>query len=273
MHGCLVPVRNKCVSAPCVSCRHWEAIRKWEEAIHLTPDNPVLYEMKSQVRSGRVSPILQHQRTSTPHPPLLSCLGFSFPVCVCYTFPSFSCLAGMLLKWDMWYQRVGHTTEALHSVSTSSRVLAASPVRRPVAFLQSVLLLLLSSSQTRLKSALSFHTRKVVSTGRQSRARYFTLSYPANPIKCFYGSGDSGVCLTAIITLKCNTIFCIAGKLRRNLLKTIRQSDFWCPSNVPSSFLQPEAERGRGTTLWLCVGSSNTECLFVLRMSHLLRWK
>ncbi|CAF97109.1 unnamed protein product [Tetraodon nigroviridis] len=31
--------------------RHWEAIRKWEEAIHLTPDNPVLYEMKSQVLS------------------------------------------------------------------------------------------------------------------------------------------------------------------------------------------------------------------------------
>ncbi|XP_051268913.1 tetratricopeptide repeat protein 33 [Dicentrarchus labrax] len=29
--------------------RHWEAIKKWDEAIHLTPDNPVLYEMKSQV--------------------------------------------------------------------------------------------------------------------------------------------------------------------------------------------------------------------------------
>ncbi|XP_029025526.1 tetratricopeptide repeat protein 33 [Betta splendens] len=29
--------------------RHWEAIKKWDEAIHLTPDNPLLYEMKSQV--------------------------------------------------------------------------------------------------------------------------------------------------------------------------------------------------------------------------------
>ncbi|XP_040914904.1 tetratricopeptide repeat protein 33 [Toxotes jaculatrix] len=29
--------------------RHWEAIKKWDEAINLTPDNPLLYEMKSQV--------------------------------------------------------------------------------------------------------------------------------------------------------------------------------------------------------------------------------
>ncbi|XP_008290953.1 tetratricopeptide repeat protein 33 isoform X1 [Stegastes partitus] len=29
--------------------RHWEAIKKWDEAIQLTPDNPELYEMKSQV--------------------------------------------------------------------------------------------------------------------------------------------------------------------------------------------------------------------------------
>ncbi|XP_070845893.1 tetratricopeptide repeat protein 33 isoform X1 [Chaetodon trifascialis] len=29
--------------------RHWEAIKKWDEAIQLTPENPVLYEMKSQV--------------------------------------------------------------------------------------------------------------------------------------------------------------------------------------------------------------------------------
>nr|XP_046230632.1 tetratricopeptide repeat protein 33 [Scatophagus argus]XP_046230633.1 tetratricopeptide repeat protein 33 [Scatophagus argus]XP_046230634.1 tetratricopeptide repeat protein 33 [Scatophagus argus]XP_046230635.1 tetratricopeptide repeat protein 33 [Scatophagus argus] len=29
--------------------RHWEAVKKWDEAIQLTPDNPVLYEMKSQV--------------------------------------------------------------------------------------------------------------------------------------------------------------------------------------------------------------------------------
>ncbi|XP_006796869.1 tetratricopeptide repeat protein 33 [Neolamprologus brichardi] len=29
--------------------RHWEAIKKWDEAIQLTPDNPLLYEMKSQV--------------------------------------------------------------------------------------------------------------------------------------------------------------------------------------------------------------------------------
>lgn len=41
----------------CVSFRHWEAIKKWDEAIHLTPDNPVLYEMKSQVWAGIVSQI------------------------------------------------------------------------------------------------------------------------------------------------------------------------------------------------------------------------
>lgn len=29
--------------------RHWEAIKKWDEAIQLTPENPLLYEMKSQV--------------------------------------------------------------------------------------------------------------------------------------------------------------------------------------------------------------------------------
>ncbi|XP_017263456.1 tetratricopeptide repeat protein 33 [Kryptolebias marmoratus] len=29
--------------------RHWEAIKKWDEAIQLTPDNSQLYEMKSQV--------------------------------------------------------------------------------------------------------------------------------------------------------------------------------------------------------------------------------
>ncbi|XP_033844943.1 tetratricopeptide repeat protein 33 [Periophthalmus magnuspinnatus] len=29
--------------------RHWEAIKKWDEAIQLTPENPSLYEMKSQV--------------------------------------------------------------------------------------------------------------------------------------------------------------------------------------------------------------------------------
>lgn len=33
----------------CVFFRHWEAIKKWDEAIQLTPDNPLLYEMKSQV--------------------------------------------------------------------------------------------------------------------------------------------------------------------------------------------------------------------------------
>lgn len=34
-----------------VSFRHWEAIKKWDEAIQLTPDNSPLYEMKSQVYS------------------------------------------------------------------------------------------------------------------------------------------------------------------------------------------------------------------------------
>nr|XP_020490325.1 tetratricopeptide repeat protein 33 [Labrus bergylta] len=29
--------------------RHWEAVKKWDDAIQLTPDNPELYEMKSQV--------------------------------------------------------------------------------------------------------------------------------------------------------------------------------------------------------------------------------
>ncbi|KAK0140904.1 Tetratricopeptide repeat protein 33 [Merluccius polli] len=29
--------------------RHWEAIKKWDEAIQLTPENALLYEMKSQV--------------------------------------------------------------------------------------------------------------------------------------------------------------------------------------------------------------------------------
>uniref|UniRef100_A0A3Q2NQN4 Tetratricopeptide repeat domain 33 n=1 Tax=Fundulus heteroclitus TaxID=8078 RepID=A0A3Q2NQN4_FUNHE len=29
--------------------RHWEALKKWDEAIQLTPDNSLLYEMKSQV--------------------------------------------------------------------------------------------------------------------------------------------------------------------------------------------------------------------------------
>ena len=33
----------------CVLFRHKEAIKKWDEAIQLTPDNPDLYEMKSQV--------------------------------------------------------------------------------------------------------------------------------------------------------------------------------------------------------------------------------
>lgn len=32
-----------------VFLRHWEAVKKWDEAIQLTPDNPELYEMKSQV--------------------------------------------------------------------------------------------------------------------------------------------------------------------------------------------------------------------------------
>ncbi|CAL8406294.1 unnamed protein product [Arctogadus glacialis] len=31
--------------------RHWEAIKKWDEAIQLTPENHLLYEMKSQVLS------------------------------------------------------------------------------------------------------------------------------------------------------------------------------------------------------------------------------
>ncbi|CDQ57530.1 unnamed protein product [Oncorhynchus mykiss] len=29
--------------------RHWEAVKRWDEAIQMTPENPLLYEMKSQV--------------------------------------------------------------------------------------------------------------------------------------------------------------------------------------------------------------------------------
>ncbi|KAK3527259.1 hypothetical protein QTP86_018627 [Hemibagrus guttatus] len=29
--------------------RHWEAVRKWDEAVQLTPEEAALYEMKSQV--------------------------------------------------------------------------------------------------------------------------------------------------------------------------------------------------------------------------------
>lgn len=32
-----------------VSFRYWEAVKKWDEAIQLTPEEAVLYEMKSQV--------------------------------------------------------------------------------------------------------------------------------------------------------------------------------------------------------------------------------
>ncbi|XP_042612308.1 tetratricopeptide repeat protein 33-like isoform X2 [Cyprinus carpio] len=36
--------------------RNWEALKRWDEAIQLTPDNAVLYEMKSQaVRSFQVA--------------------------------------------------------------------------------------------------------------------------------------------------------------------------------------------------------------------------
>ncbi|XP_020777559.2 tetratricopeptide repeat protein 33 isoform X2 [Boleophthalmus pectinirostris] len=36
--------------------RHWDAIKKWDEAIQLTPENPSLYEMKSQaVRSFQIA--------------------------------------------------------------------------------------------------------------------------------------------------------------------------------------------------------------------------
>lgn len=38
--------RDECV---CCFFRHWEAIKKWDEAIQLTPDDSPLYEMKSQV--------------------------------------------------------------------------------------------------------------------------------------------------------------------------------------------------------------------------------
>jgi tetratricopeptide (TPR) repeat protein len=42
--------------------RYWEAIKYWNEAIELTPENPVLHEIKAQVRLFRASanvPFLQ----------------------------------------------------------------------------------------------------------------------------------------------------------------------------------------------------------------------
>lgn len=35
----------------CACCRNWEALKKWDEAIQLTPEDALLYEMKSQVKT------------------------------------------------------------------------------------------------------------------------------------------------------------------------------------------------------------------------------
>lgn len=35
----------------CVCCRNWEALKRWDDALQLTPDDAVLYEMKSQVKT------------------------------------------------------------------------------------------------------------------------------------------------------------------------------------------------------------------------------
>ena len=33
-------------------CRYWEALQKFDEALHLTPSDEKLYEMKAQVRAA-----------------------------------------------------------------------------------------------------------------------------------------------------------------------------------------------------------------------------
>nr|XP_020475177.1 tetratricopeptide repeat protein 33 [Monopterus albus]XP_020475178.1 tetratricopeptide repeat protein 33 [Monopterus albus]XP_020475179.1 tetratricopeptide repeat protein 33 [Monopterus albus]XP_020475180.1 tetratricopeptide repeat protein 33 [Monopterus albus] len=52
--------------------RHWEAIKKWDEAIHLTPDDPLLYEMKSQVLTilQEVFPAVRAAETAVKFRPL-----------------------------------------------------------------------------------------------------------------------------------------------------------------------------------------------------------
>uniref|UniRef100_A0AAY5L8C7 Tetratricopeptide repeat domain 33 n=2 Tax=Esox lucius TaxID=8010 RepID=A0AAY5L8C7_ESOLU len=52
--------------------RHWEAIKRWDEAIQLTPDNPLLYEMKSQVLTilQEVFPAVQAAETAVKLRPL-----------------------------------------------------------------------------------------------------------------------------------------------------------------------------------------------------------
>ncbi|KAM4528034.1 tetratricopeptide repeat protein 33 isoform 1-T2 [Odontesthes bonariensis] len=52
--------------------RHWEAIKKWDEAIQLTPDDPLLYEMKSQVLTilHEVFPAVKAAETAVKFRPL-----------------------------------------------------------------------------------------------------------------------------------------------------------------------------------------------------------
>ncbi|XP_037340332.2 tetratricopeptide repeat protein 33 [Pungitius pungitius] len=52
--------------------RHWEAIKKLDEAIQLTPDNPLLYEMKSQVLTilQEVFPAVKAAETAVKFRPL-----------------------------------------------------------------------------------------------------------------------------------------------------------------------------------------------------------
>lgn len=131
-------------------------------------------------------------------------------------------------------------------------------------------LLLLFSNQTGLKSVLSFCTGKVVLMGRQSRAHYFSLSYLANMIKCFLRA------ITTIITLKCNIILCITGNWRRKLLETIRPQLENTITKAIFDFLQISLKAscslklsGEGHNLVDVCSSSNTERLFVFRMSNL----
>ncbi|XP_054614231.1 tetratricopeptide repeat protein 33 [Dunckerocampus dactyliophorus] len=52
--------------------RHWEAIKKWDEAIQLTPDDPLLYEMKAQVLTilQEVFPAIEAAETAAKLRPL-----------------------------------------------------------------------------------------------------------------------------------------------------------------------------------------------------------
>lgn len=144
---------------------------------------------------------------------LQSCVGFFlFPACDMLPAlphgPSFSCHVGMLLS-EICDISTLMTPQRFCRVFPSAIKFLTFNLHFLVAFFynQSVFLLHFFSKQTHIKSRLSFHTWKVVSTGRWSSGHYFSLSYIANTIKCFL------IAITTIITVKCNLILCITGHL------------------------------------------------------------